>query len=656
MSRLWSRPLSRFIPALVAFSTIPLLVLTGCGASTTFSSPVTSVPFTGKVFGGQKPIYMSKISVWQVGTTGYGSTAVPATALATATTAIDGSFSIDATYACTTGEQVYITASGGQSATGIANPNIMLAVGLGDCAAAQTESVEINEVTTAATAFALAQFFTPTRGTTSTDAFGTDPADLAAFTLSNQSTIPTLVDIASGTVKPNTSLITIESAKIYSIANTLAACVNDATGTTGVASSFTTCAQLFADTPTPAGPPPTPAVAPPADTLQAAVQMALYPYQNVSDLFKLGPKPGPFLGLGPTPNDWTIAVSYTSTDFALGINGTSDSGTSSTIDIDTSGNVWFPSNLLGSTGAGFFDPTTTAFNGPSLQNDLVHPQYLAVDESNGIWLTDMNSPKMGYLDSSFHASTLPTFATAAELGPIAIDDDGNAEFSWIDTSAAPNIGHITPSGTATAMTTIDYPPTGLISIYTSGAAVLGATSGAGTPCALAGTQSGTPFELRTIGTSCISGGIAAATQHSDFVIVVSSANEICYILNCEVPVVPLDMPEGIATDGRGNEWIANAGSASVSTVGPSDPTFTYPETSPVAYLHDTNNGSTMTIPYGIAIDGSGNVWISNASCVSNTSTPCTPTSFTLSELIGAAAPTIAPLSLQKEGRFTGTRP
>jgi hypothetical protein len=60
----------------------------------------------------------------------------------------------------------------------------------------------------------------------------------------------------------------------------------------------------------------------------------------------------------------------------------------------------------------------------------------------------------------------------------------------------------------------------------------------------------------------------------------------------------------------------------------------------------------MTQPYGLAIDGAGNVWAANASCIG----ACTPTSFTLSELIGAAAPTITPLSLQFGGDYTGTEP
>jgi hypothetical protein len=650
MSRLLSRRIARCTPVLAALSTIPILILTGCGASTTFSAaPTASTGVHGKVIGGQKPIVGSTVTVWVIGADIPGGQ--PAMALNSTTTQADGSFSFAPfDYGCSTGEPLYITAAGGQSTPDVPdNTNIMLAAGVGDCSIIQSVSVEINEVTTAATAFVLAQFFTETLGTGSDDSFNIYGEDYLSFLTANSYTIPLLVDLPSGTVNPSTPSITIEAAKIYSIANTLSACINDDS------TDASTCATLYADTT-----PPFSGATPPSDTLQAAVQMALYPYQNVSDLYKLAPKPPPFLGLGAAPNDWTLAVSFTSSDFGLGINGTSHSGTSSTIDIDEYGNVWFPSNLPGSTGAGYFDPTTNTFNGPYMLNDLVHPQYIAVDEDNGVWMTDSNSPNIAYMNQYFDDFNFPAFAsTAVGLGPISIDINGNAEFSWIDTSATANLGQMTPSGTATALGTFTNPPTGLSTIYTLAGDVLAGTSGVSTPCLLEVAVSvGSPHDVDTLGTSCISGGSAFA-QNLDYIAIASSANQYCsgFLGTCMSPAVPLSKPEGIATDGYGYEWIANAGNASVSTFGPfnqNTPASSYPETSPIVYLHDAANGATMTIPYGIAIDGAGDVWISNASCVSNTATPCTPTSFTLSELIGAAGLTIAPLSDQAEGILAGT--
>jgi hypothetical protein len=117
-------------------------------------------------------------------------------------------------------------------------------------------------------------------------------------------------------------------------------------------------------------------------------------------------------------------------------------------------------------------------------------------------------------------------------------------------------------------------------------------------------------------------------------------------------------PEGLATDGYGDEWNANAGNASVGTFYPTGNTSTPYEAAAnaVPYLHGSANGATMTTPYGVAIDGSGNLWVSNASCVTNTATLCTPTAFVLSELIGVAGPTITPLANQDGGVFAGTEP
>ncbi len=72
------------------------------------------------------------------------------------------------------------------------------------------------------------------------------------------------------------------------------------------------------------------------------------------------------------------------------------------------------------------------------------------------------------------------------------------------------------------------------------------------------------------------------------------------------------------------------------------------------FLHGTGNGATATAPYGIGIDATGNVWVTNAGC--NVS-DCVPGSFTLTEIVGAAFPTITPVSAQiTSGDLVGTEP
>ena len=60
----------------------------------------------------------------------------------------------------------------------------------------------------------------------------------------------------------------------------------------------------------------------------------------------------------------------------------------------------------------------------------------------------------------------------------------------------------------------------------------------------------------------------------------------------------------------------------------------------------------MVSPMGIAVDRSGNIWVSNTSCGSTGDTSCI---FTLSEVFATGFPTFTPLSLQA-ARLQGTLP
>jgi hypothetical protein len=211
-------------------------------------------------------------------------------------------------------------------------------------------------------------------------------------------------------------------------------------------------------------------------------------------------------------------------------------------------------------------------------------------------------------------------------------------------------------------------PTGLITSFDSGDNlydIIAATSSPSSPCYLEDTEldnisssdSNNYIDASTSST-CASGGVAITQGIYDYISVASTANQLCSIqlAGCFTPNVPLSVPQGIATDGFGKLWIANAANGSISTLnGAGGFSTDYTATSPVAYLHNSSNGATMTQPYGLAIDGAGDVWVSNAGCIS-TGFACTPGSYVLSELIGAAAPTITPLSAQSGGGLAGTTP
>lgn len=666
---------------IVSLCALGTLLMAGCGIAKNGPLPqdVSSTAMTGTIFGGQQPIVGSTVTVWAMGTSGYGA---GATQLASTTSGTGGTFTFAANaYTCPySNTPVYITAAGGDQG-GIANANIMLAAGVGACSTAKSATVNIDEVSTAVTAFALSHFFTTSLGgAATTDLIGGTAAGSGIYNAgmveANAYTIPTLLNVGLGIVQANTATMTIEASKIYSIANTLAACVNSA-GETSTTETTTACGKLFHDTTPPSG-------TRPLDTLQAAVQMALYPYQNVSALYLLGGSTPPFTGLSTTPNDWTVGVSYTSSSFGLGVNGSSTSHTSSSIDIDTNGNIWFPTNSSTSHGLAFFDPETGLFNGP-YATTLSHPQYVTVDEQGHVFGDDLSAAHIAGVSTS-SPGTVTSYATTGFTGPVTAgygtsSVDAIAYTGGGTSSALGSTLYEELSGTISTLGTFLAPATSILAYVYVGPpdslSVDAATSGSSTPCRYESISGGSRITTATSSSSnCYSGGIADTafdpTYDNDGVMAATSTNQFCdYGYNydnedaegtCFASPITLTAPEGIALDGDGHLWVANSGNSSVSTLGHTDAanhnytSADYKATSTVQYIHNSTYGNTMTTPYGIAIDGGGNVWVSNAGCVSTTGSTCTPGSFVLSELVGAAAPTITPLAAQNNQTKPGYRP
>ena len=98
------------------------------------------------------------MALWAAGTSGYGT---GATELGTDTSAGDGSFGIGLT--CPSANaQIYLTAQGGDAGGG-GNSSLMLMAALGRCGSINVHTpVIINEVTTAGSVYALAQFLSKT--------------------------------------------------------------------------------------------------------------------------------------------------------------------------------------------------------------------------------------------------------------------------------------------------------------------------------------------------------------------------------------------------------------------------------------------------------------------------------------------------------------
>ena len=133
-----------------------VLSLAGCGTgvATSSGSSVTSgtFAFSGQVEGGQQPVNGATISLYAAGKTALAS--APRSMLTSSVTSnSNGYFNITGKYACQSGDQVYIVATGGSAGSG-PNSAIAMMTALGPCATllanASTTNITINEVTTVA--------------------------------------------------------------------------------------------------------------------------------------------------------------------------------------------------------------------------------------------------------------------------------------------------------------------------------------------------------------------------------------------------------------------------------------------------------------------------------------------------------------------------
>jgi len=631
---------------------------------------LASPAVAGRSFGGQQPVVGATISVVAMGTSGYGSTGI---VLASTLTDANGNFSFAPNaYTCPqSNTPVYLLGIGGNAGAGN-NGSAVEAAALGTCSNAKNSFVVMNEVTTAATAFVLSHFFSTTLGGSNgaNDWFGGPSATSGGgatlysqgLVMGNNVTIPAIVSNSTGTANQGSGGATVEFQKINTIANLLAECINSS-GSTSTSETRTQCGKLFNFTANGAA-------VRPSDTLQAAVQTALFPASKVSQLYNLIGGNAPFLPqLTIAPNDWTIGVSYTSTNLGLAV----DTGTLSTLDIDSAGRIWFPSNAAGQVGAAYFDPASQSFNGPFNSTSLVHPQQVAIDANGYAWYNDSSAATVpGYLTTApmtTQSVSLPaTVTTSVTVGGddrINVGVTSGGVFTTANISAnrsayslSPGVVFIYPVQSMAgdidngdAVTISNPTTTQMRSYYVSGGNVPTVTD-----VVNSNDDSG---QVIYTGNDHISVRSFSGTGNNNDALCIYSQSR-CFNLQG----VTKNTGQGIAIDGGKNLWLAESSDGAVIQIPVNSPgasdgavylnpngTLNVPNNE---FLHGTNNGSTMTAPYGVGIDATGNVWVTNAGCSVN---DCVPGTFTLTEIVGAGFPTITPVSAQiTSGNLVGTEP
>ena len=607
-------------------------VLSGCGSGSNSSDVGASVAkggISGMVRGGQQPVSGAMIQLYEVGTTGYTSGLAKPILSSTVTTSAAGAFSVTGLYSCDSGSQVYLTAAGGNPGLSGVNPNIALMAALGSCsqllANAATTYINVDEVTTVAGAYALAAFsgnssfgapLSSKPGVSGSSA----PADNFTSSSSNamgvqnaMANAQVLANLATGT-SPGivSSTISIPSATVSAIADILASCVNSL----GVSDpNSSACKTLFGSVNIPSGTNPATGqpYAAPADTLQAAIYMALspaIPATNSNALFGLISSQSPFAtSLSSAPPDWTLSLRIAATGLSAPYG----------IAIDGSGNAWV-SNEGGST-ISELSPSGSLLNTIGSVG-LLGPRGLSIDGNGNVWTASTGNDSVVELSS---AGALVN-RVAGITGPLAVANDsmGNA---WVASSVANTLVEVSSGGTVlntlsgmSAPSSVAIDPGGNIWVANSGANNILEVSHAGVVTTATGdgaTQSPAFVAVDSSSNVWFTGSIPSSSA------VQGSVGEISSGGVSASPIVSTAVAAGGMATAGSSVWVAN----STATGGLLQ--FQAGGSAPVS---PASGFGTLNTAVGVAVDPSGSVWTANSG------------ENTVSIFLGLATPVVTPLS------------
>lgn len=577
-----------------------IFILSGCASSNSIATvqppppgSYTGVSFGGKAMSGKQPLIDAAVQLYSAGTAGNGSTATPLLSTAL-TTDSNGAFTIPAGYSCPTAtSQTYVVARGGKPgpAATSANSAISLLTATGACnQIAASNKIVINEVTTAAAAYALSQFLSPgaNLGATSTNSTGLQNA---------AATATALADITTGT-SPGTNFPangTSPAPTINAVANLLNAC-------TSTAPAGTPCTSLFSAT-APSG------SSVPANTLDAALNLVHNPAANVAALFTLASTSAAFSpALTGKPSDWTLYVDYS----GGGMNGPTGLG------VDSAGNIWVASYF---NVASVFSPLGKPLLLQGIAGAGLSASYgLAIDQQNHAWIS--NEPSTGIkgnsvsvLDSTGQSYAGTTGFTGAGLDfpiAIAIDTDSSA---WVVDYGDSHLTHLSSSGQALSGASGYSSPTLAFPV----AVAIDSSHNIW----IANQTSATVAKVSPDGSqftsySCCNGpsnlaidqlgNVWIANYYGDSISEISSAGVV--LSNGAYTGGGINHPQGIAIDGSGNIWIANFRVPNITELAGASATGISPGT-PLSPLGGLGAHPALNQSFALAVDASGNLWVSN---------------------------------------------
>jgi hypothetical protein len=606
------RPFSKAGASVLAAGMMCVMAcLLGCGLQSASPSEVQpGVALLGHVRGGQQPVSGASIHLYAAGLSGVGAGAVDLLAPNVVITDSSGGFSVTGDYACPgSSTQVYLVARGGNPGLGSGgnNPALLMMAALGDCEdLSSSTNVTVNEVTTVAAAWALAQFMGSDAvvGSTASNAVGLKNAFAIARNLADTSK-----GIGPGALP--TGAVT-EPAKLYTLANVLAACVNSDGGAA--------CAPLFAAAST------TQSV--PGNTLDAAVNIVRNPANGVSAVFNASPALGPFQpALGVPPNDWTMSITYGGCTPACG--GLNVPGS---LAIDSGGNV-LVANYYGGVVSKFF-ATGAPAAAAGIAGVGLHESYgIAIDGSDDVWVTNEQSVTAA---NNHHNGSVSEFSSAGvEMSgygytgggvfyPLAVagDSAGNMWIADYGSSAATLLASdgsaISGSGgfgasqlSFTSAVAVDGSNNAWFAVQ--GGAERVTSGGVVSSFTCCSDPAGIAIDLL--------GNVWIADYSASAVVELTQAGTVAH---SETLMGGNAGPQGIAIDGGGNVWAANyKGNSLVELAGSN--------AAAVSPTQGYGLDAPLNEPFGVAIDAGGNLWLSNSGAN------------TITQFVGLASPVKTPL-------------
>lgn len=555
-----------------------------------------------------KPVVGASVQLYAAGNSGNGSASSPLLTTAL-TSAADGSFNVPFAYTCPSSQTpVYLLSKGGQPASAApANSSLWLMTALGPCGSiASGSSFVVNEVTTAASVWTLSSFMSSggNVGASCTNTLGLDNA----FTTANE-----LVNAATG-ASPGFGLpstLAVPTSKLNTLANALTTCTASAGGS--ACSPFFNAASGSAV---------------PNNTLDAALNIARAPGSNVATIYSLAATAPVFLpALTAAPSDWMLHNTVSG--------GGMDSPSS--VAVDASGNVWASSYF---NAVSEFSPAGAAVFPAGITGSGINQSYgMALDVQGNVWIAnEQTTSNSGNGDVTEVNSSGQAIATAITSGgiyfPIGVAADSNGNMGFADygdskVTLLSNSGSAISSSAGWGGTSLAFP---VALAFDSDHNLWVANQGGLLPIT---EISADGSKVTNYNCDCNGASGVAADQKGNLWIANYYGNSISEVNTCGTLEVDAATgggvlrPQGIAVDGAGTVWVANYQGNSLSELGGAS------SATPGSFLSPSSGfgaDASLLDPYALAIDASGNLWLSNSG------------KNTLTEFIGVATPVKTPLA------------